>query len=76
MLWFIQYDDGVDEEEVLIADLRQRQKLYLKHQSDDVVGNSKQPVTTTPPSTTKKTNTKLPRPPPLKKKPLPSPKKK
>ena len=34
MIWFIEYDDGVDEEEVLIADLRQRQKLYLKHQSE------------------------------------------
>ena len=80
MLWFIQYDDGVDEEEVLIADLRQRQKLYLKHQSDDTVGNSKQPATglpkrTTPPSTTKKANTKRPRPPPSKKKPPTSSKK-
>ena len=63
MLWYIEYDDGVDKEEVLIADLRQRQTFYLKHESDDVVGNSKQPATgppkrTTPPLTAKKSNTK------------------
>ena len=63
MLWFIEYNDGVDEEEVLIGDLRDRQKLYLKHEGDDVVGNSKQPATGPPKcniplSTTKKSNTK------------------
>ena len=65
MLWYIKYDDGVDEEEVLIGNLRDCQKLYLKHEGDEVVGNSKRPATgppkrNTPPSTTKKYNTKQP----------------
>ena len=50
MFWYIEYDDGVDEE-VLIAELEERQQLYLEHESDDEVGNSKQPATTTAPST-------------------------
>ena len=56
MLWFIKYDGGVDEEEVLITGLRQRQKLYLKEQGDDTLVNTKQPATgppNLPPSTTK-----------------------
>ena len=66
MLWYIQYNDGVDEEEVLIGDLRDCQKLYLKHKGDDVVGNIKLPARegpqkrNTPPSTTKKSNAKQP----------------
>ena len=80
MLWYIKYNDGVDEEEVLIGDLRDCQKLYLKYEGDDMVGNSKLPAKerpqkrNTPLSTTKKSNTKQPlplkkkKPPPLTKK--------
>ena len=63
MLWFIQYDGSVDEEEVLIPEFRQRQNLYVKEQLDDIVDNTKQPVAEgSPPNppllTTEKSNIK------------------
>ena len=65
-LWYIKYNGGVDEEEVLILELRQRQKLYQKEQGNDTVGNTKLPAREgpppLPPSTTKKSNRKQPPP--------------
>ena len=73
------YNNG-DEEEILLAVLYQRQKLYAKEGQYDTIGNSNPiaipPPQPTPPSTTKKSNTKRPRPPSTKKKPPPPTKKK
>ena len=61
MLWHIQYGDGVDEEEVLLSKLKQRQTLYVEEQLDDTAGSTKQTATgppNPPLSTAKKSNTK------------------
>ena len=35
MLWYFYYNIGIDEEDVLISELSQHQKLYLKEPGDD-----------------------------------------
>ena len=63
MLWHIQYDDSIDEEEFLTSELKQRHELYVKEQLHDTVVSTKLPATgRRPPSPTlltiKKSNTK------------------
>ena len=70
MNWHIVYDNG-DEEEILLAVLYQRQKLYAKEGKYDTIGNQNQPAIErpqpSPSSTTKKDNNKKKKAPTCKK---------